>query len=112
MIERLGYVTLLSCKLETGRTHQIRVHLKHIGHTLFNDERYGGDKILKGTHFSKYKQFVDNCFKTLPRQALHAKTLGFEHPVSGEWLSFDSDIPKDISDCVDKWRNYATHAMD
>ncbi len=112
VIERLGYVTLLSCKLETGRTHQIRVHLKHIGHTLFNDERYGGDKILKGTHFSKYKQFVDNCFKTLPRQALHAKTLGFEHPVSGEWLSFDSDIPKDISDCVDKWRNYATHAMD
>lgn len=112
VMERLGYVTLISCKLETGRTHQIRVHLKHIGHTLFNDERYGGDRILKGTHFSKYKQFVDNCFKTLPRQALHAKTLGFQHPESGEWLSFDSEIPNDILECVEKWRNYATHTLD
>ena len=112
VLERLGYVTLVSCKLETGRTHQIRVHLKHIGHTLFNDERYGGDKILKGTHFSKYKQFVDNCFKVLPRQALHAKTLGFEHPTTGQWLSFDSPIPTDIQSCIEKWRNYATHALD
>ena len=82
LLERFGYVTLVSCKLETGRTHQIRVHLKHIGHTLFNDERYGGDRILKGTSFSKYKQFVENCFSILPRQALHAKTLGFVHPVT------------------------------
>ena len=82
VIERFGYVTLLECNLETGRTHQIRVHMKHIGHTLFNDERYGGNTILKGTKFSKYKQFVDNCFKILPRQALHAKTIGFIHPVN------------------------------
>jgi 23S rRNA pseudouridine1911/1915/1917 synthase len=109
VIERLGYVTLLSCKLETGRTHQIRVHMKHIGHTLFNDERYGGEKILKGTTFTKYKQFVDNCFKVLPRQALHAKTLGFEHPATGKWLSFSTDIPEDMQLCIDKWRNYAKH---
>ncbi|WP_026753560.1 RluA family pseudouridine synthase [Sediminibacter sp. Hel_I_10] len=109
VIERLGYVTLVSCKLETGRTHQIRVHMKHIGHTLFNDERYGGERILKGTTFSKYKQFVDNCFKVLPRQALHAKTLGFVHPVTGEHLSFDSPVPEDMQQCIDKWRNYATH---
>jgi 23S rRNA pseudouridine1911/1915/1917 synthase len=107
VLERLGYVTLLSCRLETGRTHQIRVHLKHIGHTLFNDERYGGDKILKGTTFTKYKQFVENCFKVLPRQALHAKTLGFKHPETGEWLSFDSPIPQDMEDCIERWRNYA-----
>jgi 23S rRNA pseudouridine1911/1915/1917 synthase len=107
VIERFGYVTLVSCKLETGRTHQIRVHMKHIGHTLFNDERYGGNTILKGTTFTKYKQFVDNCFKTLPRQALHAKTLGFEHPTSGEFLRFDSVIPKDIQDCTEKWRVYS-----
>ena len=109
VIERLGYVTLVSCKLETGRTHQIRVHMKHIGHTLFNDERYGGDKILKGTTFSKYKQFVENCFKVLPRQALHAKTLGFEHPSTGEWMSFTSEIPEDIQLCIEKWRGYAKH---
>ena len=90
VLERFGYVTLVSCKLETGRTHQIRVHLKHIGHTLFNDERYGGDRILKGTSFSKYKQFVENCFSILPRQALHAKTLGFVHPVTQEKMKFDS----------------------
>ena len=109
VIERLGYVTLVSCKLETGRTHQIRVHMKHIGHTLFNDERYGGERILKGTTFSKYKQFVENCFKILPRQALHAKTLGFVHPKTGEQLSFDSPIPDDMQQCIDKWRHYATH---
>ena len=110
VIERFGYVTLVSCKLETGRTHQIRVHMKYIGHTLFNDERYGGHMILKGTNFSKYKQFVENCFTALPRQALHAKTLGFEHPVTGEFLSFTSNLPADFENCLDKWRNYAKHA--
>ncbi len=109
VLERLGYVTLVSCKLETGRTHQIRVHMKHIGHTLFNDERYGGEKILKGTTFTKYKQFVDNCFKILPRQALHAKTLGFEHPKTKEWMSFTSDIPEDMQQCIEKWRHYSKH---
>lgn len=109
VIERLGYVTLVSCKLETGRTHQIRVHMKHIGHTLFNDERYGGERILKGTTFTKYKQFVDNCFKVLPRQALHAKTLGFTHPKTGKFLSFDTEIPNDMQQCIDKWRHYVKH---
>jgi 23S rRNA pseudouridine1911/1915/1917 synthase len=109
VLERFGYVTLVSCKLETGRTHQIRVHMKHIGHTLFNDERYGGDKVLKGTTFTKYKQFVENCFKVLPRQALHAKTLGFEHPVSGEWLAFDSPLPEDMEQCIEKWRKYSSY---
>jgi len=107
VLERLGYVTLVGCKLETGRTHQIRVHMKHIGHTLFNDLRYGGDRILKGTVFAKYRQFVENCFKVLPRQALHAKTLGFVHPVSGEMLRFDSEIPEDMQGCIDKWRSYS-----
>ncbi|MGV7107173.1 RluA family pseudouridine synthase [Flavobacterium sp. U410] len=107
VLERLGYVTLVSCRLETGRTHQIRVHMKHIGHTLFNDERYGGNAILKGTTFTKYKQFVDNCFKVLPRQALHAKTLGFEHPISKEFLRFNSEIPQDMQDCIEKWRVYS-----
>lgn len=107
VLERFGYVTLISCQLETGRTHQIRVHMKHIGHTLFNDERYGGDAILKGTTFTKYKQFIDNCFKTLPRQALHAKTLGFEHPITKEFLRFDSPIPQDLLDCIEKWRVYS-----
>lgn len=111
VLERLGYVTLLSCRLETGRTHQIRVHLKHIGHTLFNDERYGGDKILKGTTFTKYKQFVDNCFKALPRQALHARTLGFVHPTTGEMKRFESQIPDDMEACLEKWRNYSRHAI-
>tara|TARA_R110002012_G_scaffold17930_5_gene66731 strand:+ start:41259 stop:42299 length:1041 start_codon:yes stop_codon:yes gene_type:complete len=109
VIERLGYVTLVSCKLETGRTHQIRVHMKHIGHTLFNDERYGGERILKGTTFTKYRQFVDNCFKILPRQALHAKSLGFVHPKTGEMMRFDSEIPQDMQDCIEKWRNYSKH---
>ena len=110
VIERLGYVSLLSCKLETGRTHQIRVHLKYIGHTLFNDERYGGDKILKGTTFSKYKQFVDNCFKVLPRQALHARTLGFKHPTTEKMMRFDSPIPEDIEKCIEKWQKYSINS--
>ncbi len=112
VLERFGYVTLVSCKLETGRTHQIRVHMKHIGHTLFNDERYGGEKILKGTTFTKYKQFVDNCFKVLPRQALHAKTLGFTHPETKEWMSFDSEVPQDIQECIEKWRKYSINQKD
>lgn len=107
VLERFGYVTLISCQLETGRTHQIRVHLKHIGHTLFNDERYGGHLILKGTTFTKYKQFIDNCFKTLPRQALHAKTLGFIHPTTGEMMHFDTELPQDMQDVIEKWRNYS-----
>ncbi|MDW5287710.1 RluA family pseudouridine synthase [Formosa sp. PL04] len=109
VIERLGYVTLVSCKLETGRTHQIRVHMKHIGHTLFNDERYGGERILKGTTFTKYKQFVDNCFKVLPRQALHAKTLGFEHPRTKEFMRFNTEIPEDMQLCIGKWQHYVKH---
>ena len=107
VLERFGYVTLVSCQLETGRTHQIRVHMKHIGHTLFNDERYGGNLILKGTTFTKYKQFVDNCFKTLPRQALHAKTLGFEHPTTKEFMRFNTEIPQDLLDLIQKWRVYS-----
>ena len=107
VLERFGYVTLISCQLETGRTHQIRVHLKHIGHTLFNDERYGGHLILKGTTFTKYKQFIDNCFKTLPRQALHAKTLGFVHPTTGEMMRFDTELPQDMQDVIEKWRGYS-----
>ena len=108
VLSRMNYVSLLKCVLETGRTHQIRVHMKHIGHTIFNDDRYGGDSILKGTTFTKYKQFVDNCFKLLPRQALHAKTLGFTHPTSGKFLEFDSDLPTDFKSCIEKWENYAT----
>ena len=107
VLERLGYVTLVKCRLETGRTHQIRVHMKYIGHTLFNDERYGGNEILKGTTSSKYKQFVDNCFAICPRQALHAKTLGFVHPTTGEEMFFDSEIPADMTALIDKWRVYA-----
>ena len=109
VIQRLGYVTLVSCRLETGRTHQIRVHMKHIGHTLFNDERYGGERILKGTTFTKYKQFVDNCFKYLPRQALHAKTLGFINPSSKEKMSFTTEIPKDMQKCIEKWQTYSNY---
>jgi 23S rRNA pseudouridine1911/1915/1917 synthase len=113
VLERLGYVTLVSCKLETGRTHQIRVHMKHIGHTLFNDERYGGNTILKGTTFTKYKQFVENCFTVLPRQALHAKTLGFVHPTTGEMMRFDSEIPNDLVECIAKWRTYSkSHTLE
>jgi 23S rRNA pseudouridine1911/1915/1917 synthase len=109
VLERFSYVTLVECKLETGRTHQIRAHMKYIGHTLFNDERYGGDRILKGTTFTKYKQFVDNCFKVLPRQALHAKTLGFTHPKTGEFMQFNSELPEDIVGALDKWRNYTVN---
>jgi 23S rRNA pseudouridine1911/1915/1917 synthase len=112
VLERLGYVTLISCQLETGRTHQIRAHLKHIGHTLFNDERYGGNLILKGTTFTKYKQFIDNCFKILPRQALHAKTLGFLHPTTNEFLRFDTDIPEDLENCINKWRTYTNNYVE
>jgi len=109
VIERFSYVTLVQCKLETGRTHQIRAHFKHIGHTLFNDERYGGEKILKGTTFNKYKQFVDNCFKALPRQALHAKTLGFVHPITKKMMQFDSELPEDMKLCLEKWRSYTVN---
>ena len=108
VISRMNYVSLVKCTLETGRTHQIRVHMKHIGHTLFNDERYGGNMILKGTTFTKYKQFVDNCFKLLPRQALHAKTLGFTHPATGKFMEFDSDLPIDFKSCIEKWENYSS----
>lgn len=111
VLERFGYVTLVSCVLETGRTHQIRVHMKHIGHPLFNDARYGGDLILKGTTFTKYKQFVDNCFKILPRQALHAKTLGFTHPTTGEMMRFDTELPQDMKDAIEKWRGYSKSNM-
>jgi 23S rRNA pseudouridine1911/1915/1917 synthase len=112
VIERYTYVTLVECTLETGRTHQIRAHFKHIGHTLFNDERYGGNDILKGTTFTKYKQFVENCFKILPRQALHAKTLGFRHPITKEMMQFDSEIPKDITDCLEKWKTYTLNSKE
>lgn len=109
VVERFGYVTLIKCVLETGRTHQIRAHMKHIGHTLFNDGRYGGDKILKGTTFTKYKQFVDNSFKQLPRQALHAQTLGFVHPETKKKMSFMAPLPDDFEGAIKKWRNYAQH---
>jgi 23S rRNA pseudouridine1911/1915/1917 synthase len=112
VIDRFMYVTLVQCKLETGRTHQIRAHFKHIGHTLFNDERYGGNDILKGTTFTKYKQFVQNCFKTLPRQALHAKTLGFMHPTTGEFMRFNSEVPEDITACLEKWRTYTVNSKE
>ena len=107
VMERFGYVSLVRCRLETGRTHQIRVHMKHIGHTLFNDSRYGGDAILKGTVFTKYRQFVENAFKLLPRQALHAHTLGFEHPRTGKRMEFTAPIPSDMEACIDKWRTYS-----
>lgn len=106
LLEDLGYISLIECKLETGRTHQIRVHLSHIKHPLFNDEEYGGDQILKGTTFTKYQQFIKNCFRILPRQALHAKSLAFDHPVTGKRLSFDSELPDDMKQVIDKWRKY------
>ena len=111
VLERFIYVTLVECRLETGRTHQIRVHLKHIGHTLFNDERYGGNEVLKGITSSKYKQFVKNCFDICPRQALHAKTLGFVHPTTEEWMQFDSALPTDMADLLDKWRKYTPNNL-
>lgn len=107
VLERFRYVTLIECTLETGRTHQIRAHMKHTGHPLFNDALYGGDNILKGTTFTKYRQFVENCFQLLPRQALHAKSLGFVHPITGSYVFFDSDIPEDMQGVLEKWRNYA-----
>lgn len=106
VLERFGYVTLVQCQLETGRTHQIRVHMKYIGHPLFNDELYGGDKIVKGTVFSKYRQFVENCFELCPRHALHARTIGFIHPATKEPVLFESEIPQDMSMLIEKWRNY------
>lgn len=112
VLERLYYVSLVECRLETGRTHQIRVHMKHLGHPLFNDRKYGGDRIRKGTVYSKYKMFVHNCFKLLQRQALHAKLLGFEHPVSGETMLFESELPEDIQACVEKWRGYMSSRKD
>lgn len=108
VLERFNYVTLIECRLETGRTHQIRVHMKHIGHPLFNDITYGGDRIVKGTVFTKYKQFVDNCFEMCPRQALHAQQLGFIHPVTKENMLFESPLPEDISSVVEKWRKYSS----
>ena len=111
-MERFGYTTLVECKLETGRTHQIRVHMKYLGHTLFNDKEYGGDLVLKGTTFTKYKQFVNNCFEVCPRQALHAKTLGFEHPGKKEQMFFNSEWPEDMQKLIEKWRSYAQHQLD
>ena len=110
VLDRFGYVSLVECQLETGRTHQIRVHMKHIGHTIFNDERYGGNEILKGNRFTKYKQFAKNCFDLCPRQALHAKTLGFVHPRTGEELFFESPLPQDILALIEKWKNYNQYA--
>lgn len=109
VLERFGYVTLVECRLETGRTHQIRAHFRYIGHPLFNDETYGGNVILKGTTFAKYKQFINNCFEIVPRHCLHAKTLAFPHPVSGQPMHFDSDLPADMSQVLDKWRTYARY---
>lgn len=109
VVERFGYVTLVECRLETGRTHQIRIHMKSIGHPLFNDAKYGGDQILKGTTFTKYKQYINNCFELIPRQALHAKQLGFIHPNTGEHLFFDSEMPSDLDAVLNKWRDYSKH---
>ena len=107
VLERFGFVTLVECKLETGRTHQIRVHMSQLGHPIFNDERYGGAEIRKGTIYAKYRQFIQNCFAICPRQALHARTLGFVHPRTGEWLQFDSTLPEDMAALLDKWRKYS-----
>jgi len=109
VLERFHYVSLVQCQLETGRTHQIRVHMKHAGHPLFNDDTYGGDRIVKGTVYTKYKQFVDNCFALCPRQALHAKTLGFIHPTTKKHLSFESPLPTDMAQVIEKWRTYALY---
>jgi len=106
LLEQLGYVSLIECRLETGRTHQIRVHMEYIKHPVFNDERYGGNKILRGTIYSKYKQFVENCFEIMPRHALHAKSLGFRHPITGKEMFFDSELPADMKMLIEKWRNY------
>jgi len=108
VLERLGYVTLIECQLETGRTHQIRAHMRHIGHPLFSDATYGGDKILKGTVFSKYRQFVENCFELMPRQALHAQTLGFVHPSTKKHINFEAALPADFEAVLAKWRKYTS----
>ena len=108
VLENFNYVTVVECRLETGRTHQIRVHMKYIGHPLFNDDFYGGDRIVKGTVYTKYKQFVENCFALCPRQALHARELGFMHPVTGEEMMFKSDLPQDMMQLIEKWRRYST----
>lgn len=112
VIEPLGYVNVVECVLETGRTHQIRAHFQHIGHPLFNDWEYGGDRILKGTTFSKYKQFIENCFQTCPRHALHAKTLGFVHPRTNEYIDFNSELPEDMQNLIKKWRTYTSARED
>jgi len=109
VIQRFGYVSMIECTLETGRTHQIRAHLKYIKHPLFNDASYGGDQILKGTTFTKYRQFIKNCFSILPRQALHARSLGLKHPISGEYLFFDSELPADMQEVIEKWEHYVVH---
>lgn len=109
VLKTLRYVSLIQCNLETGRTHQIRAHMKHLGHPLFNDATYGGDKILKGTKFSKYKSFVENCFKLMPRQALHAKSLGFTHPVTGKHIQFESELPEDFKAVLEKWDHYVQY---
>lgn len=109
VLKRFGYVTLIECQLETGRTHQIRVHMEHIGHPLFNDERYGGDRILKGTTFSKYRQFIENCFAIMPRHALHARTLGFIHPSTGKQICFNSELPDDFKTVIERWETYTAH---
>jgi len=109
VIEDLYYVSLVRCKLETGRTHQIRVHMSYLNHPLFSDDMYGGDQIVKGTVYSKYRQFVNNCFKIMPRQALHAKSLGFIHPRTKEYVKFDSELPEEFTAVIDKWRHYVTH---
>jgi 23S rRNA pseudouridine1911/1915/1917 synthase len=112
VVENFGYVSLLECKLETGRTHQIRAHMEYIGHPLFNDERYGGSEILRGTTFTKYRQFVRNCFDALPRHALHAKVLGFVHPATGKPMRFETPLPQDMSTVVEKWRKYSADSAD
>jgi len=111
ILQRFGYVTLVQCKLETGRTHQIRAHFKYIGHPLFNDATYGGDQILKGTTFTKYKQYVQNCFKMIPRQALHAKSIGFVHPKNGEYIQFESELPEDMTQVLQKWDSYSQNSQ-
>ena len=110
VLKRYGYVTLVECRLETGRTHQIRVHMQYIGHPLFNDERYGGDRILKGTTFSKYRQFIENCFELMPRHALHARMLGFRHPTTGEQMIFESPLPADFAAVLERWDTYSKAA--
>jgi 23S rRNA pseudouridine1911/1915/1917 synthase len=108
VLKRFGLATLIECKLETGRTHQIRVHMKHLGHPLFHDLEYGGDKIVRGTRSASYQKFIDNCFELIPGQALHAKTLGFQHPVTKEWMQFDSDLPEGFQKLLGKWESYTS----